>query len=343
MKKIFFLPPPVNFILLKFTLILYFFKIMETKMMAQTYFNSVVATPTPSDDVWRGGSVSIGNVSAASTTCRLYAKTTSNSPYQGAIAGDAYAGVGVGGNTQNGVGVWATSTGVGDAFYASAFGAGRAGVFYGAVQLNLPTDGEHLIIGDGWHFYNDDNAHRCRMGYNVTASPVGDLPINSGVGTTAMVFTEYGNIDIQNGPQGATTVPPITMSIQNTGKVLIGDVAAMNGNTNGSYLLYVQQGIISEKVKVAAYGNWPDYVFSPTYKLPELAHLKTYLDSEKHLPNLPSACEIAEEGGIELGEMTRLQQEKIEEIYLYLIQLSEKIAALEAENKALKSPLTPKQ
>ncbi|MDQ5930156.1 MAG: hypothetical protein QG594_1943, partial [Bacteroidota bacterium] len=49
-----------------------------------------------------------------------------------------------------------------------------------------------------------------------------------------------------------------------------------------------------------------------------------------HLPNVPSAKEI-KENGIELGEMSKIQQEKIEELMLYILQQNKRIEALEAK------------
>jgi len=53
-----------------------------------------------------------------------------------------------------------------------------------------------------------------------------------------------------------------------------------------------------------------------------------------------SAKEIAENGGVELGAMTVNQQEKIEEIFLHLIELEKKCAQLQLENKEMKRLLS---
>ena len=44
-----------------------------------------------------------------------------------------------------------------------------------------------------------------------------------------------------------------------------------------------------------------------------------------------------QENGLNLSEMAVVQQEKIEEIYLHLIDMNEQIKALQAENEQLKA------
>ena len=84
------------------------------------------------------------------------------------------------------------------------------------------------------------------------------------------------------------------------------------------------------KINVALAGDFPDYVFNPNYKLMSLDSLSEYLAKEKHLPNTPTAETVKLEG-MDLGELTRLQQEKIEELTLYMIELHKKIQILEAK------------
>nr|WP_315220591.1 hypothetical protein [uncultured Flavobacterium sp.] len=104
--------------------------------------------------------------------------------------------------------------------------------------------------------------------------------------------------------------------------------------TDGSetYRLSVKGKIRAEEVKV--YNSWADYVFSPAYKLPDLKEVETYINKNGHLKNVPSAKEITE-NGLALGEMTKIQQEKIEELTLYLIQQNKEIEALKAQVKLL--------
>ena len=83
----------------------------------------------------------------------------------------------------------------------------------------------------------------------------------------------------------------------------------------------VNGGIRAKEVKVEAV-NWPDYVFNSTYQLPSLTSIKEYIESNKHLPGVPSASEVAEEG-VNLGETNKVLLKKIEELTLYLIKKDE--------------------
>lgn len=101
-----------------------------------------------------------------------------------------------------------------------------------------------------------------------------------------------------------------------------------------TYKLSVKGKIRAEEVKV--YNTWADYVFSSSYLLPSLKEVESYILKNGHLPNVPSAEEIKEKG-LELGEMTKIQQEKIEELTLYLIQQNKEIEELKSQVKLLLS------
>jgi hypothetical protein len=118
-----------------------------------------------------------------------------------------------------------------------------------------------------------------------------------------------------------------------TGKVLIGDpnLAGFKG-TPGTYQLYVQGGILTEKIKaaVATTNDWADYVFAKEYKLRSLKEVEKFVRINKHLPNVPSAQEVVKEG-IDMAKMDAKLLEKIEELTLYLIELDKKNADQEKQ------------
>ena len=95
----------------------------------------------------------------------------------------------------------------------------------------------------------------------------------------------------------------------------------------GSYRLAVNGGIHSQSVNVDLTG-WSDYVFKKEYTLPSLADVKTYIDQNHHLPDMPSEQEVIK-NGINLGEMNKLLTKKVEELTLYLIDKDNKINTLE--------------
>lgn len=73
--------------------------------------------------------------------------------------------------------------------------------------------------------------------------------------------------------------------------------------------------------------NWPDYVFEPDYKLLGLDELRAFIKQHKHLPEIPSAKEV-EENGVSVGEMNALLLKKIEELTLHMIELKGEIDSL---------------
>jgi hypothetical protein len=75
---------------------------------------------------------------------------------------------------------------------------------------------------------------------------------------------------------------------------------------------------------------FPDYVFEPGYALTGLDQLQQHIDQHGRLPHMPSAAEV-EAQGAQLGELVRLQQEKIEELSLYILQLHDRLKTLEAK------------
>jgi hypothetical protein len=113
-----------------------------------------------------------------------------------------------------------------------------------------------------------------------------------------------------------------------------GVVTIGNGTlcTPTGYKLFVEQGILTEKVKVAVNCSiaWADYVFADDYKLKPLSEVESFVKENKHLPNVPSAEELEKEG-LDLGVMQSLQMAKIEELTLYIIEMKKEIDVLKTQ------------
>ncbi|MBC8032554.1 MAG: hypothetical protein H7Y03_00290, partial [Chitinophagaceae bacterium] len=89
----------------------------------------------------------------------------------------------------------------------------------------------------------------------------------------------------------------------------------------GTFKLAVEGKIGAREIQVTATNPFPDYVFDKNYKLKTLKELYDYIQKNKHLPNIPSAQEVKEKGGIELGDFSIKLLEKVEELTLYVLQL----------------------
>ena len=97
------------------------------------------------------------------------------------------------------------------------------------------------------------------------------------------------------------------------GRVRIGDVQTQYDG----YKLYVEQGILTEKVKVAVKDSkdWYDNVFTPDYQLLSLQKLEKFIHDNKHLPDVPSTEEVMT-NGLDLGKMNATLLKKVEELSL---------------------------
>ncbi len=96
----------------------------------------------------------------------------------------------------------------------------------------------------------------------------------------------------------------------------------------------------------------PDYVFESDYGLMPISDLEKYIAAEKHLPNVPKAKEIRE-NGLNHTEFQMKLLEKIEELTLYTVQQAKtdqdqklalerkdaEVVALKTQNAALDARL----
>lgn len=120
------------------------------------------------------------------------------------------------------------------------------------------------------------------------------------------------------------------------GNVYIDDRLLIGDNTGADgYKVSIDGKVMCEELKVQSSTAWPDYVFDKDYKLPGIDDLEKSILMNKRLPGMPSAETVNEEG-ITLGEMSKMQMEKIEELTLYIIGLNKKIKQLENEVISIK-------
>lgn len=125
-----------------------------------------------------------------------------------------------------------------------------------------------------------------------------------------------------------------TATSPNHGKMYIGSSWVYPNNT-GNYKLFVEGGILTEKVKVAlrSTNNWADYVFADDYKLMPLKQVEAFINKNNHLPGVDSAEDLAK-NGLDLSVMQAKQMEKIEELTLYIIEQNK---TLENQSKAIEN------
>ncbi|MBS9463833.1 hypothetical protein KIM67_15540 [Flagellimonas sp. 389] len=159
---------------------------------------------------------------------------------------------------------------------------------------------------------------------------------NIGVGTLTPVF----ELDVV-GTLNATTIlqdgTEITSSpwTQTANDLFYsaGNIGIGTSNTQG-YRLAIGGNMISESVKVDLQVDWPDFVFEEDFNLMPLNEVESFVKAYGHLPNIPSAKNVKQDG-IDLGAMDAKLLQKIEELTLYTIQQQKEIDRLMIINKSL--------
>lgn len=110
------------------------------------------------------------------------------------------------------------------------------------------------------------------------------------------------------------------------------------GTTNLSSMegckLAVNGTIRAKEIKVNT--NWYDFVFDNDYQLMPLKQVEVYIKAHKHLPEIPSAKEV-EENGVSLGEMQGRLLQKIEELTLHMIEMEKENEKMKAKIEVLES------
>jgi hypothetical protein len=117
------------------------------------------------------------------------------------------------------------------------------------------------------------------------------------------------------------------MTIQQGGNVGI-------GTTTPDEALTVKGKIHTNEVIIDVKAPIADYVFHPTYKLMPLPEVEQYVKTNSHLPEIPSASEVAK-NGMSMGEMQNKLLQKVEELTLYVIDLKKTVDSQQAKIKEL--------
>lgn len=133
----------------------------------------------------------------------------------------------------------------------------------------------------------------------------------------------HDTLKIYGGIFTNVNMPTLRMAFSNDGLVGIGVLPT----DNSPYLLSVAGKVRATEVLVQLQSEWRDYVFKPDYNLLSLNDLKTFISNNGHLPEIPDA-ETVKNNGINLGEMNALLLQKIEELTLYIIDQQKQIDEL---------------
>lgn len=233
------------------------------------------------------------------------------------------------------------------------FTSGSFNMAVGTNALGAPGNTGSLNMALGINSLLDltSGTNTMAIGANAGRGKNGDnnIYIGSNAGYSSSQTTENNQLYIHNSYVANTTplikgdfvLNTLKINSKTAGFLAIGDWDAITPMpTPAGYRLIVQDGILSEKIKVAlktSASDWADYVFDTEYKskMMSLEEVETFTIKNKHLPNVPSADDMVK-SGLDVAKTSKMFMEKIEELTLYMIDLNKEVKALKAENEALK-------
>ncbi|MCY7410345.1 MAG: hypothetical protein LH473_08740, partial [Chitinophagales bacterium] len=231
--------------------------------------------------------------------------------------------------------VFGDGTGAKYGVYAN-MGTGGTGIRYGVYSnATGSTNYAGYFLGRGY-FSDNVGIGTNAPGYRLHIDGGSDASLGSGgyvvTGSTTGTNVAIDNNEIMARNNGAASKlylnndgGDVSMCYSGGG-VMIGSSYVPTG-----YLFAVDGNIICEELKVQLSSDWPDYVFEKDYSLHSISELKTFIEKNKHLPGIPTATEV-KENGISAGDMQSKMMEKIEELSLYIIQLQHQIDELKVVN-----------
>lgn len=257
-----------------------------------------------------------------------------------------------------------------NAGFTNEYGDNNVIIGYNAMYSLIEGD-YNVMIGDSAGYSNQYNGYNnvfigSKAGYSETGS--NKLYIeNSKDNISPLLYGDFANdslfvsgttLDSINRP----TIGPGTFYVHGTSasdalllgynKLVPGTVATINGAVHIShtdsipedfdvtaygkeYLLWVEEGIVTDDVAIAGPEYWRDCVFEKDYELMELTNLEHFIQQNMHLPNVPSEAEILK-NGYTVHAMNATFMEKIEELVLYTIEQQKEIERQKEEIEYLR-------
>lgn len=113
-------------------------------------------------------------------------------------------------------------------------------------------------------------------------------------------------------------------------------IVGIGTNPISGYMLAVNGGIACKNdMMITLTGiTWPDYVLARNYRLKPLLALEQEIDSLGHLPEMPSAEQIENEG-LSITTVTTTVVKKVEELTLYTIDQQKQLDELKKQNEQM--------
>jgi len=273
----------------------------------------------------------------------------------GVAQNTSYNGSGNGGTNNTTYGFVAGNAITGDRNTFIGYASGRSGItggentFLGSETGFLSTSGgANIFLGRAAGYSNTSGSRNTLLGvfagansssgngnvfigyyagHNETGSD--KLYIDNSLTSTPLIYGDFNTNQVGiNVLPGAYTLN-VGGTLNTSGAVTIG----ASGTSTG-YKLAVGGKAVAEEVVIKLQANWPDYVFEKDYKLPSFNDLELFIKQHKHLPGVPTATEVKDQG-IAVGEMNAILLKKVEELTLYILEQQRMIAAQEERIRKL--------
>ncbi|MEI6020778.1 MAG: hypothetical protein WCR21_06580 [Bacteroidota bacterium] len=157
---------------------------------------------------------------------------------------------------------------------------------------------------------------------NEMFSVQGDgLTVISPINTKALSILKNNNETFSINKDGYTEIKVYSPTGMPNNRVL----SVIDQSANRDLFAIKSNGkVYAREIEINLLQTFPDYVFADNYKLMSLNELDDFISKNKHLPGFESA-KYYEKNGLNVNEMLVKQQEKIEELTLYIIQLEKKM------------------
>jgi hypothetical protein len=201
------------------------------------------------------------------------------------------------------------------------------------VSFNI-TGTKGLQIKKGWNddftlsFLAPSNKWGRIVSTTSLALTAGNRVENGGM-TDVVIDGETGYVGIGSGliPSERLTVAG-NIRLQNNGKLYLNaNPDSINASIKNKYSAFITGGVLSEDYAIAPKSTWADHVFKPGYELQNLNEEENYIKTNSHLPNIPTAAEV-KENGYSLHDMNVKLLQKVEELTLYSIEQNKEIEQL---------------
>ncbi|MBD2702325.1 hypothetical protein IC229_16875 [Spirosoma sp. BT702] len=245
---------------------------------------------------------------------------------------------------------WYNTTGGSNTFTGSFAGnsntAGNNNVFSGSQSGWNNTTGSNNIFMGFWAGYYNTTGNN-----NILIGPFSGTAITTGNDNVLMGYNSQAEDGLRNATAiGANSRVSISNAVilGNQANVGIGtsapntrlEVVSESADDSGLRLSHLTSQskptqstdhflTVNEKgdvvkaryqLRITSANEWSDHVFAPTYSLRPLSSVASYIGQHGHLPDVPSAEQVAREG-VDLAQLNATLLKKIEELTLYSIAL----------------------